>query len=89
MAEIIRSALGSVGSTDDGITLILLVYLILDSMTFGHFATSDTDCNPPLSNVLLDLIKASSLAAMITVPDLFHRAKVVGGREFDYMTSTY
>ncbi len=41
---------------------------------------------PPLSNVLLDLIKASSLAAMITVPDLFHRAKIVGGREFDYMT---
>ncbi|MBS4197518.1 amino acid ABC transporter permease [Lederbergia citri] len=41
---------------------------------------------PPLSNVLLDLIKASSLAAMITVPDLFNRAKIVGGREFDYMT---
>ena len=35
---------------------------------------------------MLDLIKASSLAAMITVPDLFQRAKIVGGREFDYMT---
>ena len=23
---------------------------------------------------------------MITVPDLFHHAKFVGGREFDYMT---
>ncbi|CAL8901590.1 amino acid ABC transporter permease [Bacillus pumilus] len=41
---------------------------------------------PPLTNVMLDLIKASSLAAMITVPELFQQAKIVGGREFDYMT---
>ena len=41
---------------------------------------------PPLVNVLLDLIKSSSLAAMITVPELFQRAKIVGGRELDYMT---
>ena len=41
---------------------------------------------PPLSNVFLDLIKASSLAAMITVPEIFNKAKIVGGREFDYMT---
>lgn len=41
---------------------------------------------PPLSNVMLDLIKASSLAAVITVPELLHHAKIVGGREFDFMT---
>ncbi|ARW05415.1 amino acid ABC transporter permease [Bacillus atrophaeus] len=41
---------------------------------------------PPLANVLLDLIKASSLAAMITVPELLQHAKIIGGREFDYMT---
>ena len=41
---------------------------------------------PPLSNVLLDMIKGTSLAAMITVPDIFQNAKIVGGREFDYMT---
>ncbi|HJV32002.1 MAG TPA: ABC transporter permease subunit [Bacillales bacterium] len=41
---------------------------------------------PPLSNVFLDLIKGTSLAAMITVPELFQKAKIVGGREFDYMT---
>jgi cystine transport system permease protein len=35
---------------------------------------------------MLDLVKASSLAAMITVPELFQQAKIVGGREFDYMT---
>lgn len=41
---------------------------------------------PPLSNVLLDLIKGTALAAMITVPEIFQQAKIVGGREFDYMT---
>ncbi|MCA0987721.1 amino acid ABC transporter permease [Guptibacillus algicola] len=41
---------------------------------------------PPLSNVMLDLIKASSLAAVITVPELLHHAQIVGGREFDFMT---
>ncbi|MEK5171989.1 ABC transporter permease subunit [Heyndrickxia sp. FSL W8-0496] len=41
---------------------------------------------PPLSNVYLDLIKGTSLAAMITVPELFQKAKIVGGREYDYMT---
>jgi L-cystine transport system permease protein len=41
---------------------------------------------PPLGNVFLDLIKASSLAAVITVPELLQNAKIVGGREFDYMT---
>ncbi|MGX7418655.1 amino acid ABC transporter permease [Carnobacterium gallinarum] len=40
----------------------------------------------PLSNVMLDLIKGTSLAAMITVPEIFQQAKIIGGREFDYMT---
>lgn len=41
---------------------------------------------PPMSNILLDLVKASSLTAMITVPEVFQNAKIVGGRENDYMT---
>ncbi|WP_096186840.1 amino acid ABC transporter permease [Evansella halocellulosilytica] len=41
---------------------------------------------PPLSNVMLDLIKASSLAAMITVPEIFQMSRIVAGREMDYMT---
>lgn len=32
------------------------------------------------------MIKSSSLAAMITVPDIFQNAKIVGGREWDYMS---
>lgn len=41
---------------------------------------------PPLGNVAVDMIKSTSLAAMITVPDIFQNAKIVGGREWDYMS---
>lgn len=41
---------------------------------------------PALSNVALDLLKGTSLAAMITIPDIFQKAKIVGGRTFDYMS---
>ncbi|MBM7641788.1 amino acid ABC transporter permease [Streptococcus loxodontisalivarius] len=41
---------------------------------------------PPLGNVVVDMIKSTSLAAMITVPDVFQNAKIVGGREWDYMS---
>ena len=40
----------------------------------------------PLGNVMLDILKSSSLAAMITVPDIFQNAKIIGGREYDYMS---
>ena len=85
MAEIIRSALGSVDNGQwEAAKSLGLSYS--DSMISVILPQATRIAIPPLSNVLLDLIKASSLAAMITVPDLFHRAKVVGGREFDYMT---
>lgn len=41
---------------------------------------------PPLSNVLLDMVKSTSLTAMITVPEIFNQAKIVGGAKSDYMT---
>lgn len=41
---------------------------------------------PPLSNILLDMVKSTSLTAMITVPDIFNKAKIVGGAKSDYMT---
>src|SRR5699024_10759987 len=34
---------------------------------------------PALSNVAMDLLKGTSLAAMITIPDIFQKAKIVGG----------
>lgn len=41
---------------------------------------------PPLSNVMIDMVKTSSVTAMITVPEIFQKAKIVGGSEQDYMT---
>lgn len=41
---------------------------------------------PPMGNVAVDMLKSTSLAAMITVPDVFQNAKIVGGREWDYMS---
>lgn len=85
MAEIFRSALSAVDKGQwEAATALGMNYW--QSMWSVILPQAMRIAIPPLSNVLLDLIKASSLAAMITVPDLFHRAKVVGGREFDYMT---
>lgn len=41
---------------------------------------------PPLTNVYLDMVKATSLAAVITVPELFQKAQIVAGRTYDSMT---
>lgn len=41
---------------------------------------------PALGNVAMDLLKGTSLAAMITVPDIFQKAKIIGGRTFDYLS---
>ncbi|WP_181350982.1 amino acid ABC transporter permease [Thalassobacillus sp. CUG 92003] len=41
---------------------------------------------PPLGNIFLDLLKATSLAAMISVPELFNQAQIVAGRTQDTMT---
>ncbi|HEY4554192.1 MAG TPA: ABC transporter permease subunit [Bacillaceae bacterium] len=85
MAEINRSALAAVsrGQWEAATALGLSYWQTMRSIILPQAARIAV---PPLSNVLLDLIKASSLAAMITVPELFNRAKIVGGREFDYMT---
>ncbi|MFQ3543961.1 amino acid ABC transporter permease [Halobacillus rhizosphaerae] len=41
---------------------------------------------PPLGNVFLDLLKATSLAAMISVPEILNKAQIVAGRTTDSMT---
>ncbi|MCH4011995.1 MAG: amino acid ABC transporter permease [Furfurilactobacillus sp.] len=41
---------------------------------------------PALGNILLDMFKGTSLAAMVTVSEMFMRAKIQGGKQFDYMT---
>lgn len=41
---------------------------------------------PALGNILLDLFKGTSLAAMITVSEMFMDAQIVAGANQDYMT---
>ena len=41
---------------------------------------------PALGNILLDLFKGTSLAAMITVGEMFMQAKIIAGANQDYMT---
>jgi cystine transport system permease protein len=41
---------------------------------------------PPLLNIFLDLVKASSLAAVISVPELLYNAQIVAGRTYDTIT---
>lgn len=41
---------------------------------------------PALGNILLDMFEGTSLAAMVTLSEIFMRAKIEGGQQFDYMT---
>ncbi|ASS69821.1 cysteine ABC transporter permease [Bacillus atrophaeus] len=85
IAEINRSAISSVdkGQWEAAASLGLSYWKTMRGIILPQ---SVRVALPPLANVLLDLIKASSLAAMITVPELLQHAKIIGGREFDYMT---
>ncbi|MGB2991075.1 MAG: amino acid ABC transporter permease [Paenisporosarcina sp.] len=85
MAEILRSSLSSVdiGQWESSIALGLSYW---QSMKRIILPQSVRIAIPPLSNVLMDLIKASSLAAMITVPEIFQKARIVGAREYDLLT---
>jgi len=85
IAEIIRSALSSVdkGQWESSKALGLSYWQTMFGVILPQSVRIAT---PPLANVQLDIIKASSLAAIITVPEIFQRARIVGGREFDFMT---
>ena len=85
IAEIIRSALEAIdyGQWEAGMSLGLPRNKVLFKVIVPQALRIAV---PPLSNVILDLVKSSALAAMITVPDIFQNAKIVGGRENDYMT---
>lgn len=85
VAETIRSALSSVdhGQWEAAYALGLKKSFIMRKVIIPQAARIAI---PPLSNIMLDIIKGTSLAAMITVPEMFQNAKIVGGREFDYMT---
>ena len=85
IAEIYRGAITGVdrGQWDaayaTGLNFWQTMYLIVLPQAFRLSV-------PALGNVAMDLVKGTSLAAMITIPDIFQKAKIVGGRTFDYMS---
>ncbi|WP_273341563.1 amino acid ABC transporter permease [Alloiococcus otitis] len=85
IAEIIRSSISSVdpGQWEAGYAVGLNWGTIMSKIVLPQAWRIAV---PPLSNTLLDIIKGTSLTAMITVPEMFQNAKIVGGREYDYMT---
>ncbi|KIL52023.1 amino acid ABC transporter permease [Jeotgalibacillus soli] len=85
MAEILRASLSSVdkGQWESAKSLGLNYWQTMRGVILPQSIRISI---PPLANIQLDLIKASSLAAMITVPEIFQKARIVGGREYDMMT---
>lgn len=85
ISEIIRSALSAVdigqweAAQSLGLSRLVIYRKIIIPQAFRIAL-------PPLSNVFLDMIKSTSLTAMITVPEIFNKAKIVGGAKSDYMT---
>ncbi|WP_280771378.1 amino acid ABC transporter permease [Salipaludibacillus daqingensis] len=85
MAEINRAAISAVprGQWESARSLGFSYWMMMRRIVLPQASRIAV---PPLTNVLLDLIKASSLAAMITVPEIFQMSRIVAGREMDYMT---
>ena len=84
MAEIFRS---SISAVDKGRRRLLISRTSSKAnYSSHHFTSSPTYCSSTTCNVIIDMVKSSSLAAMITVPDIFQNAKIIGGREYDYMS---
>ncbi|SER57772.1 cystine transport system permease protein [Gracilibacillus ureilyticus] len=85
IAEVIRSSLNSVpnGQWESAKALGFNYWQTLRKIILPQGVRI---AMPPLTNVFLDLVKATSLAAVITVPELFQKAQIAGGREFDSLT---
>lgn len=85
IAEINRSALNSVsvGQWESARALGFTYWQTLKRIILPQ---ATRIAIPPLTNVFLDIVKATSLAAVITVPEMFQKAQIVAGRSFDALT---
>lgn len=85
LTEIYRGALAGVdvGQRDAGYSLGFTYNQLMRKVVFPQaFVTAV----PALGNVAMDVLKGTSLTAMISVPDIFQLAKIVGGRKFDFFS---
>ncbi|MBN6205909.1 amino acid ABC transporter permease [Ralstonia pickettii] len=85
IAEIDRAALNSVdkGQWEGAKALNIPYWTTLRKIILPQAVRTAI---PPMTNVMMDMLKATSLAAVITVPELFQKTQIVAGREFDAMT---
>ncbi|MFC0523811.1 amino acid ABC transporter permease [Pontibacillus salicampi] len=85
IAEIIRSSLGSV-SKGQWESARALGFSKWQTLWYIIVPQAVRVAMPPLTNVFLDLVKATSLAAVISVPEMIQKAQTVIGRTADSMT---
>lgn len=85
IAEINRSSLNSVdqGQWESAKALNLTYWTTLRKIILPQ---ATRIAIPPLTNVFMNLVKSTSLAAVITVPELFQKTQIVVGRTYDAMT---
>jgi cystine transport system permease protein len=85
IAEVQRASLNSVskGQWDAGYAIGLSTWQTLYGIIIPQAARIAI---PSLLNIFLDLVKASSLAAVISVPELLFNAQIVAGRTYDSIT---
>lgn len=84
-AEIIRSAISSVskGQWEASETLRLSYWQTMRRIILPQ---ATRIALPPLSSVFMDIIKGTSLAMVITVSEMFYRAKVIVGQTYESLT---
>ncbi|WP_078380062.1 amino acid ABC transporter permease [Sutcliffiella halmapala] len=84
-AEIIRSAISSVshGQWEAAETLRMSYWQTMRRIILPQ---ATRIALPPLSSVFMDIIKGTSLAMVITVSEMFYRAKVVVGQTYESLT---
>lgn len=85
IAEINRAALNSIdkGQWESAKALNLTYWQTMRKVILPQ---ATRNAIPSLTNVFMDVIKGTSLAAVITVPELFQKTQIVAGRTYDAMT---
>lgn len=85
IAEINRASLNSIDKVQwESAKALNLTYW--QTMRKVIFPQATRIALPPLTNVFMDIVKATSLTAVITVPELFQKTQIVAGRTYDAMT---
>lgn len=84
-AEVVRSAISSIPKGQwEAAEVLRMTYW--QSMRRIILPQATRIALPPLASVFMDIIKGSSLAMVITVSEMFYRAKVVVGQTYESLT---